>query len=151
MNRERPHHPFQLAIEQAWDAGHTPRLLVLGDRPGVKLPHDVIERYDGAPVPLDFKPEDPLNPTFNAEGCALDLAFHGTVMRCVIPWNTIIAVTNLMTGHGFVRLVPNGRASTAGAGSKMERAGATAPAHVGPAVMGTKPSHLRGIDGGKKP
>lgn len=44
-NRERPHHPFQLAIEQCWDGGRTPRILVLGDRPGVVLPRHVLAKH----------------------------------------------------------------------------------------------------------
>ncbi len=106
MNRARPFDPIQLVIENAWDAGHTPRVLVKGDAPGLVFPSDVLARFNGAPIPLDLDPSYPLNPVFEPTGMQLDLAFSGTQFRVTLPWPAVFAVTDLTTGNGFVRVVP---------------------------------------------
>lgn len=135
-NRPYPFHPFQVAIEQAWDKGQTPRLLVLGDRPGVVLPQSVIKSHDGRPITIDLDPTYPMNPEFydgsNGIGMRVTLAFSGHIQQCSFPWNAMLAVQNREDGSGFVRLVTE---------KKKEEAPAAPP------KRGFSP---RVIDGGKK-
>ena len=65
----KQHHPLQLVIEAAWDAGHTPRILVLGDRARGALPPDVIAAAESGQIVLDLIPTDPLV-------CRLKARFH---------------------------------------------------------------------------
>lgn len=105
MNRERPHHPFQLAIEQCWDGGRTPRILVLGDRPNVVLPQYIVAKHEGAPIAIDLDPSYPLKPEFYGGFMRAELAFAGSVVLCSFPWDAILMVQDLELGTGFVRLV----------------------------------------------
>lgn len=101
----KQHHPLQLVIEAAWDAGHTPRILVLGDRARGALPPDVIAAAKSGQIVLDLIPTDPLHPTFTAEHATFDLSFGGRVSRCALPWGSILAAFDRATGEGFVRLM----------------------------------------------
>lgn len=138
MNRERPHHPFQLAIEQAWDEGHTPRLLVLGERvPKGGLPAALVAAHDGRPIVLDLDPSYPMRPAFYATRAELVLSFAGFATACSIPWDAIMAVVDTATGAGFVRTVSK------------ERHVVATPAPPAPTPREARPWAPRVLRGGK--
>jgi len=101
MKREPLHHPIQAAIEDIWDAGHTPRIQVDARRPDVVVPESVKSRW-GARLVLDLDASWPLELETSESGLAVDLAFQGVVTRCTLPWESIYVVLDRSTGRGIV-------------------------------------------------
>lgn len=101
MARDPIHHPIQQAIEDIWEAGHTPRIQVDARREDVSVPESVKARW-GARLVLDLDAAWPLNLEYAAEGIAVDLAFQGQVTRCTLPWEAIYVVLDRSTGRGVV-------------------------------------------------
>jgi len=101
MARDPIHHPIQQAIEDIWEAGHTPRIQVDARREDVSVPESVKTRW-GARLVLDLDAAWPLNLEYGAEGIAVDLAFQGQVTRCTLPWEAIYVVLDRSTGRGVV-------------------------------------------------
>ena len=104
MKSVRPH-PFQVVIENAWDLGQTPQLIVFLKQIEKALPRGVAARFKGAKfIPFDLRPSYPLNPYFDEAVCCADLAFAGDTVRLHIPWGAIWGVTVVETGEEWVRL-----------------------------------------------
>jgi stringent starvation protein B len=101
MPREAIHHPIQAAIDDIWNAGHTPRLQIDARRKDVVVPEFVKAKW-GARLVLDLDASWPLNFEANQTGVQVDLAFQGTVTRCTLPWESIYVVLDRSTGRGFV-------------------------------------------------
>lgn len=101
MARDRIHHPIQQAIEDIWEAGHTPRIQVDARRDDVSVPESVKTRW-GARLVLDLDAAWPLNLEYGEQGIAVDLAFQGQVTRCTLPWAAIYVVLDRSTGRGVV-------------------------------------------------
>jgi stringent starvation protein B len=101
MARDPIHHPIQQAIEDIWEAGHTPRIQVDARRDDVSVPESVKARW-GARLVLDLDAAWPLNLEYGADGIAVDLAFSGQVTRCTLPWEAIYVVLDRSTGRGVV-------------------------------------------------
>jgi stringent starvation protein B len=101
MRRAPIHHPIHAAIEEIWEAGHTPRLQVDARREDVELPEHVKEKW-GARLVLDLDAAWPLQFEASEAGIQVDLAFQGVVSRCVLPWRSIYVVLDRLTGRGFV-------------------------------------------------
>ena len=101
MARDPIHHPIQQAIEDIWEAGHTPRIQVDARREDVSVPESVKTRW-GARLVLDLDAAWPLNLEYGPEGIAVDLAFQGQVTRCTLPWEAIYVVLDRSTGRGVV-------------------------------------------------
>lgn len=101
MARDPLHHPIQAAIEDIWEAGHTPRIQVDAEREDVRVPEFVRAKW-GARLVLDLDASWPLNFAASAVGIELDLAFAGVVTRCALPWEAIYVVIDRATGRGIV-------------------------------------------------
>ncbi len=101
MPRDAIHHPIQAAIDDIWNAGHTPRLQIDARRKDVIVPEFVKTKW-GARLVLDLDASWPLNLEANQSGIQVDLAFQGTVTRCALPWESIYVVLDRSTGRGFV-------------------------------------------------
>jgi stringent starvation protein B len=101
MARDPIHHPIQQAIEDIWEAGHTPRIQVDARRGDVSVPESVKTRW-GARLVLDLDAAWPLNLEYGEDGIAVDLAFSGQVTRCTLPWEAIYVVLDRSTGRGVV-------------------------------------------------
>jgi stringent starvation protein B len=95
------HHPIQRAMDEIWNAGHTPRIHVDASRADVVVPDSVRATW-GARLILDLEANMPLNLEYDAEQMHLDLAFRGLVARCHLPWRSIYVVLDRTTGQGFV-------------------------------------------------
>lgn len=131
MPREPLHHPIQAAIEDIWDAGHTPRIQVDARRPDVIVPESVKSKW-AARLVLDLDASWPLDLEASESGLRVDLAFQGVVTRCTIPWAAIYVVLDRSTGRGIVieSHMPEDGAGEAEAGAAPRRA---ALREVGPA------------------
>lgn len=101
MPREAIHHPIQAAIDDIWNAGHTPRLQIDARRRDVIVPPFVKTKW-GARLVLDLDASWPLNFEASKSGILVDLAFQGTVTRCTLPWESIYVVLDRSTGRGVV-------------------------------------------------
>jgi len=95
------HHPIQVAIEDVYAAGHTPRLQVDSRRRDVEVP-DFIRRAWQARLVIDLDPSYPLDLAYDADGISVDLAFQGQVTRCKLGWAGVYAVIDRTTGRGIV-------------------------------------------------
>ena len=104
MRRGPIHHPIQTILDEIWDAGHTPRLQIDARREDVVVPEFVKARW-GAALVLDLDAAWPLHLETTKEALSVDLAFQGTVTRCVLPWASIDVVIDRTTGRG-VRFDP---------------------------------------------
>ncbi|MDQ3032546.1 MAG: ClpXP protease specificity-enhancing factor SspB [Myxococcota bacterium] len=125
MSSEHLHHPIQAAIDDIWNAGHTPRLQIDARRDDVVVPDSVRERW-GARLVLDLDASWPLNLQMDESGVAVDLAFQGVVTRCTLPWASIYVVLDRSTGRG---VVIESHMPRDGAG---EASSATAPRAIAP-------------------
>ncbi|UJR86814.1 ClpXP protease specificity-enhancing factor SspB [Sandaracinus amylolyticus] len=101
MRRAEIHHPIHAAIDDIWNAGHTPRIQVDARRDDVVVPEFVKTKW-GARLVLDLDASWPLNLTTSAAGIEVDLAFQGQVTRCTLPWASIYVVLDRATGRGIV-------------------------------------------------
>ena len=101
MSSEHLHHPIQAAIDDIWNAGHTPRLQIDARRDDVVVPDSVRSKW-GARLVLDLDASWPLNLEMDESGVAVDLAFQGVVTRCTLPWASIYVVLDRSTGRGIV-------------------------------------------------
>jgi stringent starvation protein B len=101
MSRHKAHHPIQVALEEIWGRGHTPRIQVDARREGVVVPEHVRTKW-GARLVLDLDASWPLNIAFDSKGIEVDLAFQGHVCRCTLPWESIYVVVDRATGRGFL-------------------------------------------------
>lgn len=101
MPREAIHHPIQAAIDDIWNAGHTPRIQIDARRKDVIVPPFVKAKW-GARLVLDLDASWPLHFEASKSGIQVDLAFQGTVTRCTLPWESIYVVLDRSTGRGFV-------------------------------------------------
>jgi stringent starvation protein B len=101
MKREPLHHPIQAAIEDIWNAGHTPRIQLDARRPDVVVPESVRTKW-GARLVLDLDASWPLELETSEEGLEVSLAFQGVVTRCTLPWESIYVVLDRSTGRGIV-------------------------------------------------
>ena len=97
----RVHHPIQKAIDDIWEAGHTPRIQVDARRDDVVVPESVKAKW-GARLVLDLDSSWPLHLEYLETGIELDLAFQGHVTRCTLPWDAIYVVLDRATGRGVV-------------------------------------------------
>lgn len=84
-------------LNEIWNAGKTPRLMIDARHKDVIIPEHVREKHKER-LPIDLKAEYPLNLEYTDAAIIVDLAFNGAV-RCTIPWERIyivmIAGTNL--------------------------------------------------------
>lgn len=102
MNERGPiHHPIQVAIEDVYAAGHTPRLQIDARRTDVTVP-DFIRRSWQARLVIDLDPSYPLDLQYGETGLEVDLAFQGSVSRCKFAWPAIYAVVDRTTGRAIV-------------------------------------------------
>ncbi|AKF09729.1 ClpXP protease specificity-enhancing factor SspB [Sandaracinus amylolyticus] len=101
MRRAEIHHPIHAAIDDIWNAGHTPRIQVDARRDDVVVPEFVKTKW-GARLVLDLDASWPLNLTASEQGLEVDLAFQGQVTRCTLPWASIYVVLDRATGRGIV-------------------------------------------------
>jgi stringent starvation protein B len=137
MKLHGAYHAIQVALENIWREGHTPRIQVDARRGDVVVPEHVRAKW-GARLVLDLDANWPLNIEFGPKGIEVDLAFQGQVMRCTLPWESIYVVLDRATGRGIVveahvpsDVDPGGRADPAPADRRTavraEHAGSESP------------------------
>ena len=99
MNAAESYHPIQDAIEQIFSYGHVPRLQV--DSRVATVPEKVRAKWQARLV-IDRDVSWPLNLSWSVDGFEADLAFDGSVSRCVFPWRSVYVVLDRETGTGIV-------------------------------------------------
>lgn len=92
-------HPLKSLLDQIWNEGHTPRLIINATHKDVIVPEWLRAQHKDHLV-LDLNANDPMNFEFELDHISADFAFSGTVVRCTIPWKRILAVFDRDTGHG---------------------------------------------------
>lgn len=98
--RDEKVHPMKQILDNIWNAGHTPKLLIDATHDDVVFPDYVKDRW-GNKMPIDLDAQNPLNIVFDEVGIHADLAFDGHVARCTMPWKRIYAVIDRDTGKGL--------------------------------------------------
>lgn len=96
---ETGQHLVQVAIDAIFWEGGTPRIQVDATREGVVVPQHVSARW-GKKLVLDLDASWPLNLEYDEAGVHVDLAFAGSVMRCLLPYEAIYVVVDRQTGRG---------------------------------------------------
>lgn len=76
-------------LDELWYAGLTPRVTVDAMHPDVLFPSEVKKKW-GVRMAIDLEPG--FTTTFDDHGITVDLTFHGTPARCVIPWKRIYII-----------------------------------------------------------
>lgn len=76
------------AIELIHERGGVPQMLVDTTAEGVIVPEWVRRRW-GKELIIDLDPGYPLELLMDDDGVHADLAFQGTLQRCVFPWLSI--------------------------------------------------------------
>ena len=89
------------AIEGLYRVNAIPRLFIDPRVNGVLIPEHVRERWSEG-LPIDLRPEWPLNLEHGTDALYVDLAFGGVTMRCTFPWASIRAVCDIHTGQGML-------------------------------------------------
>lgn len=120
------------ALDKLFAAGAIPQIVIDGTCKGVIAPDHILRRF-GQRLPIDLRPEYPLNIVHTEEALEVDLAFSGDTWRCVFPWRSIYSVRDFRTGAG-IEIEVNKPSST------FPSAEETTP---------QRPSGLRLIKGGK--
>jgi hypothetical protein len=86
-------HPIKKLLDNIWNEGHTPLLLLDSRHEDVVMPAYIKVQF-GERLPIKLKAADPLNIAFDETGIHADLAFQGHVMRCTMPWKRIYVVAD---------------------------------------------------------
>lgn len=92
-------HPLKMLLDQIWNEGHTPRVIIDATHMDVIIP-DWLRAQHKDHLVLDLKAADPMNFEFLFESFSADFAFSGTVVRCTIPWKRIVAIIDRDIGTG---------------------------------------------------
>ena len=93
------HHPIQTLLDLIWNAGHTPKLVVDSTHSDVVVPEHLKLQWKEM-LPIDLCATYPLNLDCSKQGLSVDLAFSGSVCRCMFPWNRFRMVIDRETGEG---------------------------------------------------
>ncbi len=88
-------------LDQIWNDGHTPQLVVDARSKDVIVPENIREAW-GNKLKLNLLASYPLNLTTERDALRADLAFNGSVTRCAIPWERIYGVVNLDTKEAYL-------------------------------------------------
>ena len=99
-------HPLQKFLDQIWNEGHTPQIIVDSTSASVVVPEHFRDRWKDA-LPIDLDANYPMHIEFSELGISADLASQGHVTRCFFPWGQIRAVVDRDTGKGILVRPPS--------------------------------------------
>lgn len=97
------------SIEAFYKVGAVPRVVVDSNREGVDVPPWLKEMF-GPALPIELRPEYPMDLAFTETALEATLSFKNTVYRCIFPWRSIYVISDTITGQGGVivsHLPPN--------------------------------------------
>jgi len=98
---EPPAHPLARAIEQIYESGGTPRLVIDARRADVVVPDHVRAKWAEKLV-IDLDAAYPLDLVYDPDGVHASLAFSGVIARCMFAWSSIYRVIDRRDGRGIV-------------------------------------------------
>jgi stringent starvation protein B len=94
-----PPHPLAQAIDQLYEVGSIPRLVIDARRNDVVVPDFVRSKW-GIELVIDLDPNYPLELAYDEVGVHASLAFSGIVTRCTFAYRSIYRLMDRATGHG---------------------------------------------------
>lgn len=95
-----PKHPAHAALDEIWNHGGVPRVIIDVTADGLVFPAHVLARHkDDGVLAIDLDARYPLNFGVDSTCFCVDLAFAGHVLRCTIPWAAVRVIGALVEEH----------------------------------------------------